>query len=332
MLNSSKLTAAAIFLGLAARTAQQELKGTLNTDPLTNVTFLNFYPSTSPNFRLSFALPIETTPSSKDLLIQIITPLNPNHSGWGGIALSSSGMRGGLLVAAWYVPPPPRPARKRNLHLHPPPTHHLLRLSHPHLQRLRHRPAISPIPSGTYLNKTHLVSTFLCGGCVKNPDGFQISPDNQKARLAYAFSAIDVPADNYDREAQQVKMSDHTGGGELGGEGWFEIVVDEARSDIFGEWAKMAGRGGESEGTGPGPTDDGGLVTSSVSVAAATSAVTASATSTTETGEPIESGGGVGDDGESRGGDARYDGLSPLAVVVMGLVGGMYLVQPFVWT
>ncbi|KAK4176720.1 hypothetical protein QBC36DRAFT_300861 [Triangularia setosa] len=74
MLHPSKLTTLAALLALTAPSAQQELKGALETDPLTNITFLNIHPSISPNFHLGFALPLKSTPPSKDIILQITRP------------------------------------------------------------------------------------------------------------------------------------------------------------------------------------------------------------------------------------------------------------------
>jgi hypothetical protein len=103
---------------------------------------------------------------------------------------------------------------------------------------------ISPIPQGTFVNSTHVSSTFLCTGCI-NSDSFDpawaADTADRVVFLGYAFSqtAVDSPSDI------DTALSDHTG--RSAGYSSFRVVLSEAKSDDYEKYAAMA-RGGEEGG------------------------------------------------------------------------------------
>jgi hypothetical protein len=103
---------------------------------------------------------------------------------------------------------------------------------------------ISPIPQGTFVNSTHVSSTFLCTGCI-NSDSFDpaLAADtaDRDVFFGYAFSqtAVDSPSDI------DTALSDHTGRG--AGYSSFRVVLSEAKSDDYEQYAAMV-RGGEEGG------------------------------------------------------------------------------------
>jgi hypothetical protein len=102
---------------------------------------------------------------------------------------------------------------------------------------------ISPIPQGAFVNTTHVSSTFLCTGCI-NSDSFDPAWADSESTdrdvfFSYAFSqtAVDSPSDI------DTALSDHTGRG--AGYSSFRVVLDNAKSDDYEQYAAMARGGGE---------------------------------------------------------------------------------------
>ncbi|KAK0667266.1 hypothetical protein QBC41DRAFT_228818, partial [Cercophora samala] len=151
MLPVFKLTTATTLLALTVPAFQQEVKGVLEVDAATGIAFLHVHPSSSAGFRIGFALPVG---SAGDVILQITTPLNGDGSGWGGVALTSGGMRGGLLVASW----PDAAGNVTTLPL----------LTDRYASPIPVHPDVSvaQIQTGTYTNATHLTSTFFCPSCL----------------------------------------------------------------------------------------------------------------------------------------------------------------------
>ena len=92
---------------------------------------------------------------------------------------------------------------------------------------------------GTFVNSTHISSTFLCAGCINN-DSFDPSPagrSNGDVFFGYAYSQtpVDDPSDI------DTTLSDHTGKGADYGE--FRVMLGDAKSDDYDQYAKMASSG-----------------------------------------------------------------------------------------
>ncbi|KAG7286308.1 hypothetical protein NEMBOFW57_008617 [Staphylotrichum longicolle] len=88
---------------------------------------------------------------------------------------------------------------------------------------------LSPIPEGTFVNDTHVSSTFLCSGCI-NSDSFDPAWADSTDRavfFGYAFSqvAVESPSDI------NTTLSDHSGQG--AGYGAFKMDLNSAKSDDY---------------------------------------------------------------------------------------------------
>jgi hypothetical protein len=95
---------------------------------------------------------------------------------------------------------------------------------------------LSPIPEGTFVNDTHVSSTFLCSGCI-NSDSFDpawADETNRDVFFGYAFSqiAVESPSDI------NTTLSDHSGQG--AGYGAFKMDLNNAKSDDYDKYAAMA--------------------------------------------------------------------------------------------
>jgi hypothetical protein len=92
---------------------------------------------------------------------------------------------------------------------------------------------MSPIRQGTFVNNTHVTSTFLCRGCI-NSSSFQLPNNDTDVFFSYAFSAdaVEDPSDI------NTRLSDHTGtGGEYS---VFQVDLDHARTGDYDRYAAMA--------------------------------------------------------------------------------------------
>lgn len=171
--------------------------------------------------------------------------------------------------------------------------------------------SLLPIPQGTFVNRTYVSSTFLCGGCI-NRDSFDpawSSTRNVVFGLAYSRTAVRNPAD------VDTMLSDHTD--ERGGYAAFGVELEEAKSDEYEKYAAMARA---SSGSADGSTPSNTVV--ATSKPAATEEPGASSTSM----EKPDWESGVGTPSES---DFRHGRMAPLIAVALSLVGAMYLAQPF---
>ena len=99
---------------------------------------------------------------------------------------------------------------------------------------------ISPITQATFINDTHVSSTFLCGGCI-NSDSFDpawANANNSSDRdvffgWACSQTAVEDPADI------DTRLSDHTVGAG-GGHGTFRVELRDTKSDDYDAYAAMA--------------------------------------------------------------------------------------------
>jgi hypothetical protein len=98
---------------------------------------------------------------------------------------------------------------------------------------------ISPIKQGTFVNSTHISSTFLCAGCI-NSDSFDSSPAGRSDSdvffgYAYSQTPVENPSDI------DTALSDHTGKG--ADYGAFRVILGDAKSDDYDRYAEMVGAG-----------------------------------------------------------------------------------------
>lgn len=112
-----------------------------------------------------------------------------------------------------------------------------------------------PLKKGTFVNSTHVSSTFLCAGCI-NKDSFgsilASSDSNQAVYFGYAFSQTAVA----DPGNINTPLSDHTTAG--AGYAAFRVDLSKAKSDNYDKYAALAKQGGNGVETGkPGVTSTG---------------------------------------------------------------------------
>ncbi|KAK4032587.1 hypothetical protein C8A01DRAFT_50642 [Parachaetomium inaequale] len=219
-----------------------------------------------------------------DFIAQLVVPLT-NGAGWGGVSLGSS-MNGPLLLVTW--PDGDKVMTAARVASGYTPSAVIPYTTNPI--------ALSPIAQGTFVNSTHVSSTFLCAGCI-NADSFDPAWADDEHRdvffgYAYSQTAVDDPSDI------DTRLSDHTAGGAAGSYGDFPVVLANARSNEYDQYAAMAGADGRSQA----PTSS------------ATSTAVGSATSTAPPRPAATS------DGE----------IPPLELVVLVVLGAVYLLQPFI--
>ncbi|SPQ26549.1 4e59daff-1a87-49d7-815d-3f2ddb9e9e1f [Thermothielavioides terrestris] len=144
------------------------------TDIDTGITFHGYVPQSA--YRFGMVLPQEPT---TDFIAQLVSPLS-DKGGWGGIGFASS-MIGTLLLATCYAGVVPYTANPITL---------------------------SPIKRGTYVNSTHITSTFLCGGCINDHSFSPAQSKDSKSGvyLVYAYSQAAVT----DPAGIKATLPDHT--------------------------------------------------------------------------------------------------------------------------
>ncbi|KAK4126749.1 iron reductase domain protein, partial [Parathielavia appendiculata] len=195
-------------------------------DVETGITFYGLGSPASPT-GYSFGMLLPQSPTT-DFIAQIISPLT-DGDGWGGVSLGSS-MVGPLLLVTWANGDKVMStARIANGHT---PDAVVPYTANPII--------ILPIARGTFVNRTHVSSTFLCSGCI-NSDSFDParadgwgSSNHSDVFFGYAFSqtAVDHPSDI------NTALSDHTGTGS--GYGSFRVELSDIKSDEFEHYAAMA--------------------------------------------------------------------------------------------
>ena len=100
-----------------------------------------------------------------------------------------------------------------------------------------HSMPLTTIKRGTFVNSTHVSSTFLCTGCI-NEDSFEPGwSSNRDVFFTYAYSqtAVEKPS------SLETVLSNHTSEGGRYAE--FRVVLSDARSDEYERYAALAGPG-----------------------------------------------------------------------------------------
>jgi hypothetical protein len=93
---------------------------------------------------------------------------------------------------------------------------------------------LTTIKRGTFVNSTHVSSTFLCAGCI-NEDSFDAGwSSNRDVFFAHAYSqaAVEKPS------SLERVLSNHTSEGGRYAE--FRVVLSDARSDEYERYAALA--------------------------------------------------------------------------------------------
>lgn len=280
--------------GLLRRASDGNPSASTYTDAETNITFLGYAPS-STGFKFGMALPSSPT---TDLIVQLISPLNDDGSGYGAIDFGSA-MTGFLMIAAWpdstgAVKVSPRIATGYEV-------------SNGANVYSATNITITPIATGTFVNNTHVAATFVCGGCIV-ADSFQsaVSKGSASATFSYAYSltAVSDPGD------VDTQLSDHTLKGELYGP--FDVTLKSAESSQYESWLAAA-------------TTTTGSATASGGESGANSTATPAASGS---GSSSSSSSSSSTSSSSSSTDVEYQvGLSPSAIVALVGLGIVYVLQ-----
>ncbi|KAK4214687.1 hypothetical protein QBC37DRAFT_263932, partial [Rhypophila decipiens] len=159
-------------------------------DPLTGFDFLGMQDVSGFKFGMVLPLPALSTRSSSatvnhpdkrsmvnenDAIIQIISPLKEG-GGWGGIVFGQS-MVGSLMIVVWPASSASSLSAKRDLK----PARRDV-LNSPRIATTKTASGVglykdapltfSQIKKGTFANESHVVATFVCGGCVGAKNSF----------------------------------------------------------------------------------------------------------------------------------------------------------------
>ncbi|KAK4148961.1 hypothetical protein C8A00DRAFT_19294 [Chaetomidium leptoderma] len=216
---SSALTALLLAWAAAtpADTASSSQPG-LYTDVDTGITFYGFDLTTG--YRFGLVMPQQPT---ADFIAQLVSPLT-DGGGWGGVSLGAH-MTGPLLIVTWpdgdTVMTSTRVATDYTT---------------AGVFRYGHNPVgLPPLKRGTFVNNTHVSSTFLCAGCI-NSDSFDpawANATNRDVFFGYAYSqiAVEDPSDT------NTNLSDHIGTGT--GFGVFKVALGDAMSEDYDKYAAM---------------------------------------------------------------------------------------------
>ncbi|KAK4466563.1 hypothetical protein QBC42DRAFT_282342 [Cladorrhinum samala] len=230
-LNQLRAGTAALLCLFLARSSFAQL--TPYIDPTTGITLHAHSPAK--DYQLGFVFPEKVT---TDFIAQIVAPLKDGQ-GWAGVALGKS-MLSTLLIATWP-----------NTENHPLVAAFYATQYGPLSPYTNNLLIISPMPSATYINGTHITSTFACHGCI-NSDSFNPSDiDTVQHDLGYAFSTKAVEGDPNDPKA--VKLTKHTS------QGTYQVLLGAAKdpkyTDDLGFSTVAAELDGSSSGT-KGEDDD----------------------------------------------------------------------------
>ncbi|KAK3305310.1 uncharacterized protein B0T15DRAFT_555382 [Chaetomium strumarium] len=255
-----------------------------------------------------------------DFIAQIVSPL-ADSAGWAGVSFDSS-MVGPLLLVTWAngnkVMTTPYVAKDYT------PSGVVPYTAHPI--------SLRPIEKGTYVNDTHVSSTFLCGGCI-NADSFNANwtlDRKHEAVFGYAYSQTAV----HDPSNINTSLSDHTSS-RGGGYGAFTIVLSDVRSELYDKYAALVveeGPGGvigvEPDHPTPSPTTSTSSSSAAKSSFSLTTETPAAATAAAQgwTDPCLES--GLACDMPT-GLDFSHREIPLMELMALALVGLLYLWQAF---
>lgn len=97
-------------------------------------------------------------------------------------------------------------------------------------------PKIVPVPSGSYVNETHWVSTFLCSACIAG-DALSFNKDDAESKFGYAFSTGAVASPGSPSSRLSMHFIPTTVGR---GQGVFSLDLKAGKSVKYGSWAALA--------------------------------------------------------------------------------------------
>lgn len=209
---------------------------------------------------------------------------------------------------------------------------------------------LQPIQQGTFVNRTHVSSTFLCGGCI-NGDSFDPTPESKSSNrrllfFGYAYSpeavrepsnpdtllSSHIPEAVKDTEptsaAHNTVLSSRTST-TTAGYGAFSVVLSDAESDKYEQYAALAtGDGGGSGLLGVAP--EGSPPSSPVQTATATTPSSSPASSTPSSAATAAPDQDVGDiEAAPTDLDFGYRQMSPFGIMALVVLGLVYLGQAF---
>ncbi|KAM7185049.1 hypothetical protein V8F20_011955, partial [Naviculisporaceae sp. PSN 640] len=223
------------------------LPATPYLDPITKYTFLGIRDLSGFIFGIMMPpLPTTNTPTvathddasnANDAIIQIISPLNIEATGWGGIVFGPQ-MIGSLIIVVW-------PSNgvggdgKRKVLISP---RIAIGNSGPDMVKFYTSTPLTfrKIDQGTFVNDTHVGATFICGGCVGAEKSFRFSDDGKgKAVFSFAYSAMPIMENSGPRDSgRYAVITDHRSRGERFGD--FDVDLGKARNDDYGKLAGLA--------------------------------------------------------------------------------------------
>ncbi|RDL39867.1 CBD9-like protein [Venustampulla echinocandica] len=196
----STILTCALALGASAQST------TTYTDSRSGITVSGYQ---SASYIFGIALP--STPG-KDFIGMLVGKGN----GWAGVSLAGPMTGGSLLLVAW--------PNGQNI------------LSSFRKATSYASPAVAtgsfsavPIASGTYVNSTHFVYTFLCKNCITG-DSSTFSPTAETAMLGWALSTT----------APKTPASATTAFGKHQTQGNYGVSIASTKTDKYDTWAALA--------------------------------------------------------------------------------------------
>ncbi|PYH89493.1 cellobiose dehydrogenase, partial [Aspergillus ellipticus CBS 707.79] len=208
----SVLLSGAVALSYALGVAANAYNTSAYTDSVSGIDFQRWCDDDT-DFCFGIAMSEETTSTS--FIGQLSVPLS-SKAGWGGVSMSGS-MTNVLLIAAW---PDGDSAvgslREAESYVSP--------------SSWSGSGSLEEIPSGTTVNSTTLIYTFVCNECISGlPETFEANATSYYFGWALSASNPTTPS------SASSKMPYHAAG-----YGGFEVQLAEARSSKYSTWASKA--------------------------------------------------------------------------------------------
>lgn len=205
-------------------------------DPKTGITFETNFASDVEGFSFGMVLPETIT---TDFIGQLVVPLT-NGAGWGGVSLGGA-MTGHLMFVAW----PNGDEVMTSFRL-------ATSYANPGVYENSTVTAL-PIANGTFVNSTHLSSTFVCQGCIVGGTTTFAATDSAPV-IGYAVSTSNPTTVS---DASTALVYHDAGSNEYG------FSTTSAQSASYATWASWgkANAAGTSTGTGSNSTSAGNTTT-----------------------------------------------------------------------
>lgn len=204
------------------------------TDPKTGITFETNFASDVEGFSFGMVLPETIT---TDFIGQLVVPLT-SGSGWGGVSLGGA-MTGHLMVVAW----PNGDEVMTSFRL-------ATSYANPGVYDNSTVTAL-PIANGTFVNSTHLSSTFVCQGCIIGGTTTFAATDSAPV-IGYAVSTSNPTTVS---DASSALVYHDAGSNEYG------FSTTSAQSASYATWASWGKANAAGTSTGSNSTSAGNTTT-----------------------------------------------------------------------